>query len=51
MAKCFKCRGDTVLFENGVPIFIKCGDERDDKIKVEKDQRIRGVLLQDLLET
>ncbi len=52
MPKCFKCGADTILFENGVAICVKCSDEGDKRPdSPEKDQRIRSVLLQDLLET
>ena len=52
MPKCYKCGADTILFEDGVPICVRCSDERDKKDNSpEKDQRLRAVLLQELLET
>jgi hypothetical protein len=52
MEKCSKCGADTILFEDGVPICVRCSDERHKKDdSPQKDQRIRAVLLQELLET
>jgi len=52
MEKCFKCSADTILCEDGVPICVRCSNERDKKDdSPEKDQRIRTVLLQELIET
>jgi hypothetical protein len=52
MEKCSKCGADTILFEDGVPICVRCSDDSDKKDdSPEKDQRIRAVLLQELLET
>ena len=31
MSKCFNCGADTQLFENGVPICMKCAEKVDAK--------------------
>ena len=33
MSKCFKCGADTELFDNGVPICIKCAEQVEAKRK------------------
>jgi hypothetical protein len=54
LAKCFKCGADTTLYDNGVPICVRCSEARDKKNESDtqgRDLRIRTALLQDLLET
>ncbi len=38
MPKCFKCGADTILFENGVAICVKCSDEEKKKKTLDSAQ-------------
>jgi hypothetical protein len=49
MAACAFCKAETELYENGVPVCLKCSDERDGKRKPPtSENRILGILHRDL---
>ena len=51
MAACAYCGAETELYENGVPICLKCSDAREAKRKPPAtEQQVRSTLLQDVLE-
>jgi hypothetical protein len=51
MAECARCKAYTQLFENGVPICLKCTSEREAQRKPPAtEQQIRSTLLQDIIE-
>ena len=51
MAPCACCGAETELYENGVPICLRCSDERQAKRKPPAtEQQVRSTLLQDVLE-
>jgi hypothetical protein len=50
MAECARCKTYTQLFENGVPICLKCTEEREVRRKPPaQSQDIRNILFQELL--
>lgn len=53
MAKCAHCAvEDTELYENGIPVCLKCSDRGEAKRKPPAtEQEIRAILLQDMLES
>ena len=53
MAACAYCGAETELYENGVPICLKCSDEREGKAQRKppgSDQSIRSILLNQIAE-
>jgi hypothetical protein len=52
MTKCAHCKlEDTELYENGIPLCLKCSDKREAKTEpLATEQEIRVILLQDMLE-
>ncbi len=51
MAECAYCKTDTHLYDGGVPICLKCADERDGKRKSpEMEREVRTILMRDLLQ-
>ncbi len=51
MAKCVYCESETELFDNGVPVCIKCSKRREMTWKTMATlQEIRNILLHDTLE-
>jgi len=51
MERCARCKAeDTALYENGVPICLKCANARINPKPPATDQQIRSTLLQDILE-
>ena len=51
MAECRYCRAETQLYESGVPICLKCSEEREAKRKPPAtEQQVRSTLLQDVFE-
>ena len=50
MAACAYCGAETELYENGVPICLKCSDERDAKHRIRPPtHEIRAILHEDLI--
>ena len=45
MAECARCKAYTQLFENGVPICLKCTEEREPKRKPPNGDQIRTALV------
>jgi len=45
MAACAHCGAETELYENGVPICLKCADERQPKPKPPNSDQIRTALV------
>jgi hypothetical protein len=51
MAECVYCKTDTRLYDGGVPICLKCADERDEKRKSpEMEREVRTILMRDLVQ-
>ena len=51
MAKCVYCQSETDLFDNGVPVCIKCSKQRDrTRMTPATQQEVRNTLLHDTLE-
>jgi hypothetical protein len=53
MAPCAYCGTETQLYENGVPICLKCSDERESKAKKKlpaSGQSIRSILLDEIVQ-
>lgn len=53
MAACTYCGAETQLYENGVPICLKCSDEWDSKAKKKppaSGQSIRSILVREIAE-
>ncbi|SRR5712691_1243728 len=51
MAECAYCKTHTHLYDGGVPICLKCADERDEKRKSpEMEREVRTILMRDLLQ-
>jgi hypothetical protein len=45
MAECARCNAYTQLFENGVPICLKCAEDRQPKLKPQNGDQIRTTLV------
>ena len=51
MAKCIHCGSETELFDNGVPVCVKCANEREGNSKSRTPERqVRTVLTEQLAE-
>ena len=51
MAECAYCKTHTHLYDGGVPICLKCADERDEKRQSpEMEGRVRAILMRDLFQ-
>jgi hypothetical protein len=51
MAQCARCKAETQLYDGGVPICLKCADERDVKRKpLELEREVRTTVMRDLLQ-
>jgi hypothetical protein len=51
MERCARCKvEDAALYENGVPICLKCVNARSNAKPATTDQQVRSTLLQDILE-
>jgi hypothetical protein len=51
MAKCTDCGSETELYSSGVPICLKCSDERESKASKKppgRGQSIRSLLVDDI---
>ena len=49
MAECAFCKGETELYDSGVPVCVKCSEARDNKCKPPTPERqVLKVLNQDL---
>jgi hypothetical protein len=55
MPKCVRCQTDTELFENGVPVCLKCAQEetqpkrKPPSTEISHDPRLRDTLFRDLV--
>ena len=53
MAACAYCGAETELYENGVPICLKCSDERDSKVSKKppaSSATIQNILVNEIVE-
>ena len=51
MAQCASCKTETELYDNGMPVCVKCSNERNVKRKPPAtEDQVRSTLIQDIVE-